>query len=194
MKTTPWLKQRVRHKICAQRALLSASEIETKSRRICQNILPLPDFQNAKEIALYAAFSGEVDCHLLFEAALSANKNCYFPVLAHQQLHFIQVDDQTPLATNRFGILEPAFESKRLIQPTLLDCVIVPLVAFDKACRRLGMGKGYYDRTFHFKAQNTRPTLIGVAYEFQKLLKVPCSTFDVPLDKVITEKKIYLKT
>lgn len=191
MKTIPWLKQRVRQKICAQRALLTHAEIKSKSTLVCQRILSLNEFQNAKDIALYVAFSGEIDCHMLFEAALKSHKNCYLPVLAHQQLHFIQVDDKTPLISNRFGILEPAFESQRLIKPELFDLVIVPLVAFDKSCHRLGMGKGYYDRTFHFKTQNTGPTLVGVAYEFQKLLKVPSTTLDVPLDCVVTEKKIY---
>ena len=74
-----------------------------------------------------------------------------------------------------------------------LDLVLVPLVAFDDRGNRLGMGGGYYDQTFAFLSQRQhyrRPTLLGVAYEFQRLVALPVQAWDIPLDGVATEKRV----
>ena len=75
-----------------------------------------------------------------------------------------------------------------------LDVVIAPLVAFDESLNRLGMGGGYYDRTFAFRKRARvlrRPVLIGVAYSFQRVDRLQPENWDVPLDVVITEKESY---
>ena len=72
--------------------------------------------------------------------------------------------------------------------------MLVPLVAFDGAGNRLGMGGGFYDRTFAYlrtRAVWKRPQLIGVAYEFQRLEALPVQTWDIPLQGIATEKRLY---
>jgi len=75
-----------------------------------------------------------------------------------------------------------------------LDIVFVPLVAFDEKCHRIGMGVGYYDRTFNFKLANQKqpPMLIGLAYEFQKVPSISPQSWDVPVDAVVSEKQLYV--
>jgi len=76
-----------------------------------------------------------------------------------------------------------------------LDIALVPLVAFDDYGRRLGMGGGYYDRTFAYLRHREhwrRPKLIGVAFEFQRVAELPAQPWDVPLDGIITEKGLLL--
>ena len=76
----------------------------------------------------------------------------------------------------------------------LLDMIFVPLVAFDLNGFRIGMGSGYYDRTFEKKLEikdMKSPVLIGLAYEFQKQECLNHQPWDVPLDMVVTELKIY---
>ena len=95
------------------------------------------------------------------------------------------------LTPNRFGILEPTLEGNRLIPARNLDLVLVPLVAFDRTGKRLGMGKGYYDQTFAFlKQENTRkmPHLIGLAYGFQEIADLPMDDWDIPLYGIATEQ------
>jgi 5-formyltetrahydrofolate cyclo-ligase len=73
------------------------------------------------------------------------------------------------LKKNRFGILEPEINFKKIIPAWALDIVFTPLIAFDSEGNRLGMGGGFYDRTFSFlhNSKRSHPHLIGLAYEFQ---------------------------
>jgi 5-formyltetrahydrofolate cyclo-ligase len=70
----------------------------------------------------------------------------------------------------------------------------MPLVAFDPSGNRLGMGGGFYDRTFSYLRNRkfwTKPLLIGIAYEFQRLDSLTPSPWDVPLQAIATEKSLH---
>ena len=95
------------------------------------------------------------------------------------------------MVKNRFGILEPSYPHMRVMPLRSLDIVLVPLVAFDRFCHRLGMGAGFYDVTFAFKHKEKGPKLIGLAYDFQKVFSVPRSKLDLKLDGVVSEKGFY---
>jgi len=75
----------------------------------------------------------------------------------------------------------------------MLDLVIVPLVAFDSHLNRLGMGKGYYDRSFGRSLRWRRPLLLGLAYTSQRVQQLDSNKLDVPLDGVLTEQGISWK-
>ena len=84
---------------------------------------------------------------------------------------------------------------QQLIAGENLEFVVVPLVAFDSKCNRIGMGGGYYDRTFEFCKQNLekRTTLVGIGYELQKLDQITSQDWDVALDYVVTELAVYCR-
>ena len=124
----------------------------------------------------------------LIEHAVTAGKRVFFPILDHQSLKFARWTEQTCLQKNRFGIDEPI--DSETIPTKQLDLVLAPLVAFDQQGTRLGMGGGYYDRTFAFLAECARPAglkLVGVAYEFQRAILPEPRSWDIPLDAVVTE-------
>ena len=76
------------------------------------------------------------------------------------------------------------------VQPDALDLVLTPLVAFDAQKNRIGMGGGYYDRTFSFLEQKPdaiKPVLAGLAFERQRVEKIPSNPWDIPLLHVFTE-------
>ena len=80
------------------------------------------------------------------------------------------------------------------MKPFALDLVLVPLVAFDARGVRLGMGGGYYDRSFaylNFRSRWRRPRLIGVGFDFQRAESISPQPWDVCLDGVITERGFY---
>ena len=92
---------------------------------------------------------------------------------------------------NHLGILEPHGTSSTSAR--WLDLVLTPLVGFDHRGMRLGMGGGFYDRTFAFRNIHSswrRPRLIGVAYAFQQLPSIEPAAHDVRLDAVVTEKGV----
>lgn len=95
---------------------------------------------------------------------------------------------------NIYGIPEPALRNNRLRPPWALDLLLVPLVGFDPECNRLGMGGGFYDRSLAYLARRLhwrRPTLIGIAHEIQKVDRLDTQPWDIPLDMVATEARVY---
>ena len=95
---------------------------------------------------------------------------------------------------NRYNILEPELKNAELIAAENLDLVLVPLVAFDLSGNRLGMGAGFYDTTFSFLNNIKRPSkpyLLGLAYEWQKLATLEKENWDITLDAVITDQTFY---
>ncbi|MGI9500271.1 MAG: 5-formyltetrahydrofolate cyclo-ligase, partial [Geminicoccaceae bacterium] len=93
-----------------------------------------------------------------------------------------------PLIEGHFKVMEPT-PSADIVTPSIL---LVPLLAFDRACRRIGHGKGYYDRTLQ-ELRDANPDLlaIGVAFAAQEVERVPTDAFDQTLDRVITERKVH---
>ena len=151
-------------------------------------------FRVAQRIAFYQVADGEIDPRMLLDLALSEGKSCFLPVIEQDNPEFVSFspyDANTELVPNKWGIAEPP--ASEVISPTNFDVVFVPLVAFSKDCFRLGMGKGFYDRTFSFKIFNRRssPLLVGLAHEFQLSDSFPVESWDVRLDAVATENKIY---
>ncbi len=90
------------------------------------------------------------------------------------------------LSIGSYGILEPRTEKIRKTRVEDIDLIIVPGVAFDKKGNRIGHGKGYYDRLL----DKTNATKIGLAFEFQLLKEIPTDKHDLPIDILITEKRI----
>ncbi len=151
-------------------------------------------FRVAQRIAFYQVADGEIDPRMLLDLALSEGKSCFLPIIQQDNPEFVSFapyDANTELVPNKWGIAEPS--ASEIISPTNFDVVFVPLVGFSKDCFRLGMGKGFYDRTFSFKIFNRRssPMLVGLAHESQLVDSFPVESWDVRLDAVATERHIY---
>lgn len=173
-----------------------SSEQQLVAARALLDLIGHQDFfRVAQRIAFYQLIDGEIDPQLLLNLALSESKACFLPVISRETPEFVSFapyDTGTPLIENQWGIAEPP--STTIVSPTDFDVVFVPLVGFNKQCFRLGMGKGCYDRTFSFKIFNrrSRPLLVGLAHENQLVTEsFPVQSWDVRLDAVATDKKIY---
>ena len=133
----------------------------------------------------------------LMQKAWRMGKSVYVPTLftpIKPQLRFAPYKPGDALARNRFDIAEPIVGVKRQLTPMQLDLVLMPLVGFDLKGNRLGMGGGFYDRSFaylHNRRTWRRPRLVGIAYEFQKLEELQNASWDVPMDAVATELAFY---
>lgn len=171
------------------RSRLSTTYQSTSSKQICNRIRKLEEYRHAKRIALYFAINGEVNLTTLWNNAPMQGKYCYFPTLNEEStLSFLPATPKTPFKKNRYGIPEPDVSIDQAIPIEELDLIIMPLVAFDSCCTRLGMGAGYYDRTLEHKTSNF---LLGAAYQFQKVDFLPPQPWDVPMNAVITQKAEY---
>ena len=85
-----------------------------------------------------------------------------------------------------FGIWEPKPDGEEAVEGAI-DLIIVPGVAFDRQCHRLGRGRGFYDRLL----SSLDVPKVGICFDFQLVPSVPVESFDYPMDHVVTETKIY---
>ncbi|WP_289102885.1 5-formyltetrahydrofolate cyclo-ligase [uncultured Marinobacter sp.] len=179
-----------------KRRSLSFEQQQQASEQLALNLLKHPDLHRARHIGIYLANDGEIDPHLYIDLARRKGVHFYLPIL-HPiypgKLVFSPYFDGIRLSANRFGIPEPPFPRSRRRPAWALDAVLFPLVGFDESGGRLGMGGGFYDRTFAFSRirPGMAPKLIGLAHDFQKVRELPIEPWDVPLHGVVTDKRRY---
>ncbi|MCB1735411.1 MAG: 5-formyltetrahydrofolate cyclo-ligase [Gammaproteobacteria bacterium] len=187
----------LRRTLRAKRTALSPAEHRAHGAAATALILQDPWYRKARHIAVYLAVGGELDVSMLIGAAWRDNKTVYLPILAPfgaNRLWFAPYAASTRLAPNRFGIPEPEIHPRRWVLPRRrLDLVITPLLGFDHNGNRLGMGGGYYDRSFAFKRGSSvqRPRLLGAAHAFQQVESLDRRPWDIPLDGVATELTLH---
>ena len=189
-------KAQLRASMKQKRRQLSSAFVHTASIAICRLIQRQPFFHSRRRIGFYVTANNEASLALLVQTAKQRNKRCYYPALnplaTDRALVFLS-DDSVGWRLNKYAIAEPSAPLAKGIASHTLDLVLLPLVAFDNNGGRLGMGAGYYDKTFKHLAGKSRQKrgktiLVGVGYEFQRVRKVPTDEMDVLLDFVVTEK------
>jgi len=181
-----------RRRLKAWRRALPAATISHRSDRINRRLWHLPVLARSKIIAAYLPAGGEVDCWLAIRSAWQRGREVVVPVLSGPRLCFAPLRADSPLKPNRYGIPEPVCAPEELLRPHDLDVVLLPLLGFDGCGNRLGMGAGFYDRSFSFLLRRTawdRPKLIGLAFSEQRLPALSAQYWDVSLDAVVTENE-----
>jgi len=188
--------EEIRQRIRNARRGVSEQTRARWSAKICRRVTGLDLFQEAKRIAGFLAFDGEADPLELMKLAVERGQQIFVPIIVGKSkpLLFAPWNPNIAMKPNRFGILEPDVAKSEWIAADELDFVITPLVAFDESCNRIGVGGGFYDRSFCFMNESKSPIrvhLIGFAFELQKVHAIKAQPWDVPLAGVITESARY---
>lgn len=192
--------KQIRQSIRKARRAIPPPYSKQASYKFSERFAELPTYQSANKIAGFLPFDGESDPLPLMDRAIQDGKSVYVPIIIAngQPLLFAQWTRTVPMKRNQFGIDEPNVDADQLVKPAELDFVITPLVAFDENCNRMGVGGGFYDRSFAFLNDSSDPfepsrttTLVGIAYELQKVPKLFPQDHDVPLSGVVTELAFY---
>ncbi|MBL1259831.1 MAG: 5-formyltetrahydrofolate cyclo-ligase [Thiotrichaceae bacterium] len=190
-------RSQIRQQMRQQRNALSLQRRSDAADDVAQLINRSRFYRHSQRIACYMANDNELSLEPLIERIWRAGKCCYLPVLDsihRNRLCFAAYRPDSIMRLNRFGIPEPLYKKGELIRAQSLDLVMTPLVAFDKAGNRLGMGGGFYDRSLAFLLHRHhwhKPRLCGVGYEFQQVKRLLCQPWDVPLSAIATEKILY---
>ncbi|WP_286804998.1 MULTISPECIES: 5-formyltetrahydrofolate cyclo-ligase [unclassified Marinimicrobium] len=191
-------KKQLRQRLRARRNGLTAQEHRDAAHAVARQISRTAEFIRSRRIAVYWPNDGEIDPTPIVERAWQLGKQCYLPVLhpiQPRRLWFVLWQRDTPLYPNRYGIPEPnPYREPRLAAP-FLNLVLLPLVGFDANGGRLGMGGGFYDRTFAFKAGDGHipgygPDLFGLAHACQEVPALPIEPWDIPLTAVVTDRGV----
>jgi 5-formyltetrahydrofolate cyclo-ligase len=181
-------KAHLREELLLQRLRFSDELRAELSLRASDRLLRLPFIAQASTIAFYAAVGSEADPSSAIEACKAAGKRVVFPRCSGEGrvLHFAAatLDELVP-GTHRTR--EPPAVAPP-VSPGEIDCIVVPGVAFDLHCRRLGRGGGFYDATL--AAFSTRASRIGFAFDAQVVSVVPSEGHDIPMDVVVTDARV----
>lgn len=163
-------------------------EHRKRSDVITQRLKGSPAYNQAKYVHCYVSINKrkEVNTHPLIQEMLSGDKQAVVPVTDFNSgtLTHFELDSYDDLNTNKWGVPEP--ESGKEIAAGQFDLIVVPMVAGDPQCNRLGYGKGFYDR---FLSQVNCPK-IGLLYECCLAEHIPTEEFDVKLDQILTEDRV----
>lgn len=182
-------KRQLRAQMRNTRRSLSAIDRKHASIRLQQQLNQNPNFKYAKRIALYLPNDGEVDTHLAIKQAWKNGQTVYLPVLDPVRkgfLWFVEYKANSIMRDNRFGIAEPDIKFNRRVSAKFIQAVGLPLVAFDDQGNRLGMGGGFYDRSFEFCRQaGMKPKLFGLAHKCQRVNILPTESWDIQLAGII---------
>jgi 5-formyltetrahydrofolate cyclo-ligase len=190
-------KPELRRALRSQRQALAPSARERAAEALATHAAALRVFRVAERIGFYLTHDNEIDPALLLARAQARGKHCYLPVLSRingDRLWFAPLARDTAWRANRFGIPEPVVRPRELVRAAALDLVLMPLVGFDADGNRLGMGGGFYDRSLDFlrgRRHWRKPHLVGLAYDFQRVVALPVNDWDVPLTAIVTDRAAY---
>lgn len=180
----------------AKRQSLSSAERLFAAEGIARRLIGARLLRRGHHVGVYLGVRGEAGLAPLIQRANRLGCHLYLPrivSLRSGRMEFLRFTSLAVLKRNRLGILEPDRLARR-IAPRALDRVLVPLLAFDERGHRLGMGGGFYDRRFAFLRAGRRwrrPRLIGIAYDLQRVPQLDSHPWDVPLDAIVTEQRLY---
>ena len=153
---------------------------------LLKDILKKFNLLKNKKIGGYFPINYEIDCLEILKKLEKSGHKISLPItMKRNKMDFFEWSFKDPLLIGKIGIPEPL--SKKKIYP---DILLVPLVAFNKNKFRLGYGGGYYDRYIQ-KIKNIKKILIiGMAFSFQEVSRLPINEHDKKLDYIFTENYI----
>jgi len=178
-------KKKIRKEIRRRRRELSSKTLSAIDNSLPEFISAIGDkellktLKNAKRIALYRAFDGEVPVDGLAKFFMDKGITCCFPRIENDRMVFcdcISLDD-SEFTVSSLGIKEPD-TSKPPVEPGDIDVVVLPALAYNEEGTRLGQGGGYYDKYF----AQTDALLVGVCYDFQICSELPFDEHDLTVD------------
>jgi 5-formyltetrahydrofolate cyclo-ligase len=185
------MKRSIRNRIKVMLESMPSDASASQSLAIAQKVSELEAFRSARTVMLYLPVPGEVDVLPIARAAWRAGKKILAPTVC-DHCRTMRAILCCPVNEEMFhphhGLRQPNRDLGEL-SIDQIDLVIVPAIAFDPRCNRLGRGGGFYDR---FLARpELRASTVGIAYDEQIIPSVPIHENDRPVDVVVTDKKMY---
>ena len=172
---------------------LDSDFIKEKSAVIFKKFRNIVNINKFNSISVYIDFNNEVPTKELIEYALKNNIKVSVPFLIdnhNMKLKYINDYDKDINRNTKFGCGEP-FEHCKDCNINEISMFIIPALAFDEKCNRLGFGRGYYDNMLK---RNKNALRVGLAYDYQILPSIPKDNNDEILDIIISESKVITAT
>lgn len=179
-------RDKLRVKMRLMREEASMLQVLEASARIGERVLAMPEYRAAKKVFCYHSLPMEVQTGGLIREMLRQGKEVYLPVTKRGGLmKAVRLRDADAVHRGAFKVMEPDGDEE--IDPALLDLILTPGLAFDRAGGRIGYGAGCFDRFL----PRCRGTIVGLALTMQLVDRVPMEPHDVFMHQVVTEEAVY---
>jgi 5-formyltetrahydrofolate cyclo-ligase len=179
-------KRTLRRAILAERDALSGADRAVRSEAIADRLLGLGVPAEAATVLAFWSFGSEVDTAPLIERLRSRGATVALPRIEDGDVVPVVWTHGSTMTETSFGSMEPA--EGRVLEARELDLIVVPGVAFDRSCRRVGYGGGFYDRLLASTRSGT--AAVAVAFGLQVVDEVPSGPFDRTVDAIVTEDEV----
>ena len=188
----------IRKVIFEKRKQWSDEQIKIKSRKLFENLKKFLEDRGInlleQEIFLYASYRHEADTWEFLGECLKKKIPVALPKIAEDRKHldFYYIASEEDLERGFMGIMEPKTDCRPADYAEGAEhrMILVPGVAFDHHCNRIGYGKGYYDR---YLASHDFAVKAALGFEFQIVPDIHPNATDIPMDAVATHERIYTK-
>ena len=189
MTTPKEQKRELRKQALARRDALETAWRVDASLAMAETLLANIEFEPGSVVSGFWPMRSEVDVRpLMFELAAKGARLCLPALLDKTTMIFRELVREEPLIDMGFGTFGPG-ENAEVLDPSLM---LVPLAAFDGRGHRIGYGAGYYDRAIErLRVKGMKPRLIGIAFDCQKVERVPDEPHDVVISELLTESGLY---
>ena len=176
-----------REKIALRRAM--PPEIRSRAdEAINRRLLEIVRTEKPSGLVAYVSDGTEPDLDPVMRHALQAGITLCLPRFEQSGSYSVVTVCSLDFPVSQWGIPEPSADAPAAPPELLAEALwLVPGVAFDPACRRLGRGKGVYDRLLARGAGKT----IGIFYELQRCAELPCEPTDQPVGRIVTESGVF---
>lgn len=174
-------KKDLRSFIRLQKGMFTPQQLDEQSAAIVSRLLVHPRMKNAGTVLMYYSLDDEVNTHKTVDILVRQGKRVLLPaVVSDTEMELRCYEGPKDLEGGFFNIMEPV--GKAFKEYDAVDVAVVPGMAFDSRCNRLGRGRGYYDRMLPRLRQAYK---IGICFDFQKLPGIPADEHDVKVDEII---------
>lgn len=182
MNTSYSQKKLLRKKVLELSSKLDKVYKRRSSKRICDLVLSMSEYKEAKTIFCFVSMENEVDTTNIIQKAFDDGKKVAVPLIVSKgKMVAKYITSLENLTENKFGILEPV--DAITAEPSDIDLCIVPCLSCSHKGVRLGYGGGYYDRYM----QNQSFVKICICFEKLTLDDIPQNRYDEKIDFLVTE-------
>ena len=166
----------------AKRKEMLPEVVFEKSKKASENFLNNEIYKSSEVLMLYYPLGKETDTSLILKNALADGKTVVYPITNTDtnEITPVVVDRRTDFSKGGYSVFEPIEKNE---YKGTIDVILVPGIAFDKKGKRVGFGKGCYDR---FLKRNDA-IKVGYCYDFQIADDIEIDNFDVDMDYLISE-------
>ena len=172
------------------RAGISSEIRALLSEQICERLLACEEYKTATLILAYHPIGSEADTLPIIKRALADKKRLALPICRYDSddMDFFFINDLDSLDTGRFSIPSPSPLSEKYdpLCDSSTAIILLPALAFDKSGKRIGYGRGFYDKYL---------TLFGgkrIGLQFSSLVfdSIPSEAHDMAVDMIISDKEV----